>query len=424
MTASRAYIQMDSKNKFHGISTKFNYPISVIGDQFILQYEVSSATPTITCSGAYIKLFGGSSFNQNDLSNETHYMMMFGPDQCGETNKVHFIINHWNPIMKKYEEKSMIYNPVANISSAPKIFTLIIKSNNKIEIKINSKPSFFGSFFKDFQPPINPPHEIDDPTDTKPSDWDDREYIVDEDNNKKPDDWDEDQPEFIPDPEKLSPPSGWLIDEPKMIPDPSIIKPEEWDESIYGKWEPKMIQNPKCIGAPGCGPYEPPIIVNPKFVGPWEPPLQRNLNYKGKWRPRKIVNPLYFEDKEPFKFSNLTGIGFDLWTVDGGIQFTNIIISDNMNDVEMFNRENYPQFFEKNEVNMIKNNEGLIFDKKVIDFLNTNRKNIEEKTEKEKFSIKYCKQLFIKGFNENPLSTTLLTIFIFVLPILSAIYIC
>lgn len=424
MTSNRSYIQMDKSNSFHGISAKFNSPLSFIGDQFIIQYEVASVLPTVTCSGAYIKLFGNKNFNQDMLSNETNYIIMFGPDQCGETNKVHFILNHWNPVLKKFEEKQMIYNPVANISISPKIFTLIIKSNNKIEIRINTKPSFFGSFFSDFQPPINPPHEIDDPTDMKPQDWDDNEYIIDEEHSKKPDDWDENQPEFIPDPDKLNPPSGWLINEPKMILDPSSVKPDEWDESIYGKWEPKMVPNPKCIGAPGCGPYEPPLIINPKFVGPWEPPMQRNLNYKGKWRPRKIVNPLYYEDKEPFKFANLTGIGFDLWTVDGGIQFTNIIVSDNINDVDMFNRENYPHFFENENSKDIIQNEGFIFKDKITDLLNSNKYKVKEEAEKEPFSLDLCKNLIISSFKEKPFATICLTAFIIVTPIFSAIYVC
>jgi hypothetical protein len=34
-----------------------------------------------------------------------------------------------------------------------------------------------GSLFDDFEPPVNPPQEIDDPADFKPEDWDEREKI-------------------------------------------------------------------------------------------------------------------------------------------------------------------------------------------------------------------------------------------------------
>lgn len=50
----------------------------------------------------------------------------------------------------------------------------------------------------DFTPAVNPPKFIDDVTDVKPADWDEREKISDPD-SKKPDDWDEDEPPQIPD---------------------------------------------------------------------------------------------------------------------------------------------------------------------------------------------------------------------------------
>ena len=34
-----------------------------------------------------------------------------------------------------------------------------------------------GSLLEDFEPSVNPPAEIDDPEDFKPSDWDEREKI-------------------------------------------------------------------------------------------------------------------------------------------------------------------------------------------------------------------------------------------------------
>ena len=43
-----------------------------------------------------------------------------------------------------------------------------------------------GSLLEDMTPPINPPAEIDDPKDSKPSDWDDREKIPDPQATKVP----------------------------------------------------------------------------------------------------------------------------------------------------------------------------------------------------------------------------------------------
>lgn len=55
-----------------------------------------------------------------------------------------------------------------------------------------------GSLLTDFTPAVNPPKFIDDATDIKPADWDEREKINDP-AASKPDDWDEDEPPQIPD---------------------------------------------------------------------------------------------------------------------------------------------------------------------------------------------------------------------------------
>ena len=38
-----------------------------------------------------------------------------------------------------------------------------------------------GNLLEDMTPPVNPPEEIDDPNDSKPADWDEREKIPDPD---------------------------------------------------------------------------------------------------------------------------------------------------------------------------------------------------------------------------------------------------
>jgi hypothetical protein len=65
---------------------------------------------------------------------------------------------------------------------------------------------------------VNPPKEIDDPTDSKPEDWVDDKRITDPEASK-PEDWDEDAPFEIVDTEAEKP-EGWLDNEPEMIPDP------------------------------------------------------------------------------------------------------------------------------------------------------------------------------------------------------------
>lgn len=75
-----------------------------------------------------------------------------------------------------------------------------------------------------------------------------------------------------------------------------------------GDWEAPLVTNPVCKEAPGCGEWTPEEIVNPAYKGKWRPPLIENLNYRGKWAPRRIPNPEYFEDKNPFKMTDIVSI--------------------------------------------------------------------------------------------------------------------
>ena len=55
---------------------------------FVFQYEVKMEEP-LQCGGAYVKLLGEGAVSAPDmLDNETPYVIMFGPDKCGGTNKV------------------------------------------------------------------------------------------------------------------------------------------------------------------------------------------------------------------------------------------------------------------------------------------------------------------------------------------------
>ena len=112
---------------------------------------------------------------------------------------------------------------------------MIVRPDNTFEISIDYKIVNHGSLFDDFEPAVNPPQEIDDPTDFKPNSWDEREKIQDPE-AKKPEDWDESQPRQIQD-ESAVMPEGWLEDEPQEIPDPESEKPSDWDPEMDGDWE-------------------------------------------------------------------------------------------------------------------------------------------------------------------------------------------
>ena len=126
--------------------------------------------------------------------------------------------------------------------------------NNTYDVMFNGDSLNTGSLLENFTPPVNPPKEIDDPSDTKPSTWVDEKRIADPE-AKKPADWDEDAPYEISDLEAEKP-EGWLDDEPLTIPDPDAQKPEEWDDEEDGDYIAPMVRNPKCDEAPGCGEWK------------------------------------------------------------------------------------------------------------------------------------------------------------------------
>jgi len=92
---------------------------------------------------------------------------MFGPDKCGSTNKVHLIVRQKNPISGVYEEKHLKDGPPMKTDTMTHLYTLHIKDDNNFEIYIDNNVVREGNLLDDFNPPFNPPKEIDDPTDKK-----------------------------------------------------------------------------------------------------------------------------------------------------------------------------------------------------------------------------------------------------------------
>ena len=216
--------------KHYGFGSKFPEPFDPTHRDIVLQYEVK-LEEGLTCGGAYLKMLrAGPDFTGlENLNNDSPYSIMFGPDKCGGNNKVHFIMQHQSPITKEWEEKH--FNETQPIRSDRKthLYTLHIgNQNNSFEMYIDMSSVRKGSLFTHMDPPINPPEEIDDPSDKKPSDWVDEPEMPDP-SAFKPVDWDESAPRKIPDPDATKP-ANWLDNEPELIPDPEAHKPGDWDD--------------------------------------------------------------------------------------------------------------------------------------------------------------------------------------------------
>uniref|UniRef100_A0A8D2M7W7 Calmegin n=1 Tax=Zonotrichia albicollis TaxID=44394 RepID=A0A8D2M7W7_ZONAL len=319
---------LKSVAKYHAISAMLTKTFVFDDKPLIVQYEVNFQKG-IDCGGAYIKLLSSSNdLNLEYFFDKTPYTIMFGPDKCGEDYKLHFIFRHKNPKTGEYDEKHAERPDVDlkkfYLDKKTHLYTLVLKPDDTFEILIDQTVVSKGSLLENMIPPVNPSKEIDDPTDKKPDDWDERPKIPDP-NAVKPDDWDEDEPAKIEDPDAVKP-EGWLDDEPQYVPDPNAKKPKDWDEEMDGEWEAPQIPNAKCETAPGCGEWVRPMKNNPKYKGKWRAPMIDNPNYQGIWSPRKIPNPDYFEDLHPFKMTAVSAIGLELWSMTSDIYFDNFII--------------------------------------------------------------------------------------------------
>lgn len=323
----------------HAISAKFPEKIDPKDKTLVVQYEVKLQNG-LECGGAYLKLLRDTkALHQEEFSNTTPYVIMFGPDKCGTTNKVHFIFNHKNPKTGEYEEKHLSSPPKARITKTTELYTLIVHPNNTYIIQQNGEQVKNGSLLEDFNPSVNPLEEIDDPNDTKPDDWVDTARIPDPE-AKKPDDWDEDAPYEIVD-EEATIPEDWLETEPLTIPDPEAEKPEDWDDEEDGDWIPPTVPNPTCAEVSGCGPWTKPMKKNPDYKGKWSAPYIDNPAYQGPWAPRKIKNPDYFEDKTPANFEPMGAIGFEIWTMQNDILFDNVYIGHSVEDARKLAEESF-----------------------------------------------------------------------------------
>lgn len=220
-------VQLTQEMKHYGFGAKFPTPLTSTEDEIVIQYELK-LEERLDCGGAYIKLLRDRNVSLEVLSNETPYTIMFGPDKCGSDSRVHLILQFQNPVTKEWSEHHYNGQIKPKMDRGYHLYTLAIKKDNSFEVLIDTKSVARGNLLDDLKPPINPPKEISDPRDFKPSTWVDETHIVDP-AAAKPADWDDSQQKKIPD-AKQTKPASWDESAPETIPDPEAHKPDGWDD--------------------------------------------------------------------------------------------------------------------------------------------------------------------------------------------------
>jgi len=281
-------LQTSQDARFYGISTKFE-SFSNEGKPLVIQFQVKHEQD-IDCGGGYVKVFG-SDLDQTGMHGDTPYHIMFGPDICGSTKRVHVIFAYkgTNHLVKK-EIK-------CQDDVLTHLYTLIVNPDNTYQVKIDGAEVQSGTLEDDWD--MLPSKDILDPEQSKPADWVDAEMIPDPEDTK-PEDW----------------------DKPAHIPDAGASKPSDWDDDMDGEWEAPMVDNPEYKGE-----WKPKEIVNPDYKGPWVHP--------------KIPNPDYAHDAFLYRYEDIGAIGLDLWQVKSGTIFDNILITDDPAEAEAFAQETF-----------------------------------------------------------------------------------
>jgi len=276
--------------RFYDISAKFP-SFSNKGEDLVIQFSVKN-TQNLDCGGGYVKVFPAG-LDQEHMTGESDYNIMFGPDVCGtSTKKVHVIFTNKgkNHLIKK--------NIACETDRLSHVYTLIVHPDNTYEVRIDGNKKESGSLADDWD--ILPPKKIKDPSKSKPSDWVDNPKMADP-NDIKPEGYD---------------------DIPKQIVDPDATKPDDWDADSDGEWEA-------------------PMIDNPEYKGPWKAKMIDNPDYKGPWVHPEIDNPDYEPDDTLYSYESFGAIGIDIWQVKSGTIFDNIILTNSVSEAEQFLADTY-----------------------------------------------------------------------------------
>lgn len=338
---------MKTKAAHHAISYKLDQPFDNTNNTLVVQYEIKLQNG-LECGGTYIKLLDEAE-DYSGFNAQTPFQIMFGPDKCGANDKVHFIIRRKDKLSGVPQEKHLSTPPLSRDGQLSTLYTLIIRPSQDFEIRINGKVAYAGNMLATgtLTPPLNPPKFVSDDFDTKPLDWDDREFIPDPSHTGKPDDYELKHVwRTIPDVDATKP-EGWRDDLDPFIEDPRATKPIYWDDEEDGEWIAPEIPNPECASFPGCGEWRAPTVFNPHYVGPWYHPKIPNPKYLGVWEPRNITNPNYYEDTHPSNLdSRIGGIAFELWSMDTQILFDNIYLGHSVEEAEMVGNETFTPKFE------------------------------------------------------------------------------
>jgi len=275
-------IRTSQDARFYAYSAAFP-AFSNAGKDLVFQFSVKHEQ-SIDCGGAYFKLHPAG-LDHTNYDGDSEYFIMFGPDICGSTRRVHFILNNGgtNHLINK--------NIPCETDTFTHVYTMILHPDNTYSVLVDGAEREKGSLEEDWS--ILKPKKINDPSVSKPADWQDQKFIQDPE-DFKPEGYDDIQ---------------------KEISDPDASKPEDWDDELDGEWEA-------------------PKVPNPEYKGEWRARQIENPKYQGDWVHPQIDNPEYAPNDKLYAFDNIGAVGLEIWQVKAGTIFDNILVTDSVATAE------------------------------------------------------------------------------------------
>jgi calreticulin len=288
-------LQTQQDAKFYHVAADHE-DFSNDGKDLVIQFSVQHGQK-IDCGGGYLK-FMPAGVDKATFNGDTEYNIMFGPDICGATKKVHVIFNYKGT-------NHLIKDTIpAKTDEFTHVYTLIVHPDQTWAVKIDGEQVKAGNLVDNWD--FLPAKMIKDPEISKPEDWVEQ-AMIDDPEDIKPEGYDDIAEEIV---------------------DPEAEKPDDWSDEDDGEWEA-------------------PLIPNPEFKGPWYPKRIDNPEYKGVWEHPEIENPDYAFDDSIYSYSSFGAVGLDVWQVKSGSIFDNIIITDSEAEAEAFLAETWDKDAEK-----------------------------------------------------------------------------
>jgi len=91
----------------------------------VVQFEAKHQSG-LSCGGSYVKLYADGVAPAR-VTPSSPYVIMFGPDKCGATDKVHFIVRTENPVTGVTDEHHLAAPPRVKADTLSHVYTLVLK---------------------------------------------------------------------------------------------------------------------------------------------------------------------------------------------------------------------------------------------------------------------------------------------------------